>query len=113
MSMSLRSSHVKEEIGRVWSERWVMKPSAGGLVMLKTKSCLTVSSSSASSVAVESGVRMNWSTSRMNMDMKDGLGSWLGIAPMIRTGIQACSDYAKKTQWPGLEIKVPMSLGYF
>lgn len=93
MSMSLRSSHVKEETGRVWSDRWVMKPSTGGLVMLKTKRCLGVSSSSTSSVAVDSGVRMNWSTSRINMDMNDGLGGWLGIAPTIRTGIQACSDY--------------------
>lgn len=97
MSMSLRSSQVKEKTGRVWSDRWVMKPSAGGLVMLKTKSCLRVSSSSASSVAVESGVRMNWSTSRINIDMKDGLGGWLGIAPAIRTGIQACSDCTEKT----------------
>lgn len=70
-----------------------MKPSSGGLVMLKTKSCLGVSSSSASRVAVESGVRMNWSTSRINMDIKDSLGGWLGIAPNIRTGIHACSDY--------------------
>ena len=58
-----------------------MKPSIGGLVMLKTKSCFGVSSSSVSSVAVESGVKMNWSTSRINMDMKEGLGGWLGIAP--------------------------------
>lgn len=93
MSMSLRSNHVKEVIGRVWSDRWVMNPSAGGLVMLKTRRCLGVSSSSASSVAVDMGVRMNWSTSRMNMDMKDGFGGWLGMAPTIRTGIQACSDY--------------------
>lgn len=93
MSMSLRSSHVKEEIGRVWSDRWVMKPSTGGLVILKIKSCLGVSSSSASSVAVDSGVRMNWSTSKINMDMNDGFGGWLGIAPSIRIGIQACSDY--------------------
>lgn len=91
MSMSLRSSHVKEEMGRVCSERWVMKPSEGAVVMLKTKSCLGVSSSSASRVPVESGVRMNWSTSRMNMDMKDALGGWLGMAPTIRTGIQDCS----------------------
>lgn len=66
--------------------------------MLKTRSCLRVSSSSASTVAVESGVRMNWSTSRINMDEKDGFGGWLGNAPAIRTGIQACSDYNKKTQ---------------
>lgn len=42
--------------------------------MLKTSLRLGVSSSSASSVAVESGVRMNWSTSKMNIDMKAGLG---------------------------------------
>lgn len=60
-----------------------MKPFIGGLVMLKTKSCLGVSSSSVSSIAVESGVRMNWSTSRINMDIKDGLGGWLGKAPTI------------------------------
>jgi len=60
--------------------------------MLNTSLCLGVSSSSASRVAVERGVRMNWSTSKMNMDIKAGLGGWLGIASLMVTGIQACSD---------------------
>lgn len=98
MSMSFKSSQVKEETGRVWSERWVMKPWVGGLVMLKTKSCWGVSSSSASTVAVESGVRINWSTSRMNMDMKDGFGGWLGMALTICTGIHTCSDWRHNTK---------------
>lgn len=40
------------------------------------------------------------------MDMKDGLGGWLGIAPIICTGIQACSDYTKKPQLSVLQIKL-------
>lgn len=108
MSMSLRSNQVKEETGRVWSERWAMKPSVGGLVTLKTKSCWGVSSSSASTVAVDSGVRMNWSTSRMSMDMKDAFGGWLGTAPSICTGIHACSDWRRQRTGGMMEVTVAM-----
>lgn len=51
-----------------------MKPSWGGLVILKTNRDLGDSASSASTAAVLKGVRMNWSTSRMNVGMKAGLG---------------------------------------
>lgn len=59
MSMSLRSVQVNDEIGLVWSDKCVMKPSLGGLVILNTSLFLGVSASTASRVAVEIGVRMN------------------------------------------------------
>lgn len=59
MSMSLRSFHVKEPTGFVWSDRWVMKPRGGGLVMLNTSRDFGVSLSSASTVVVVMGVKIN------------------------------------------------------
>lgn len=59
--------------------------------MLKTSKDLGVSLSSASIVAVVTGLKINWSTSKTNVAMKAALGIWLGMAPLIRTGSQAYS----------------------
>lgn len=75
MSMSQRSFHVKEPTGFVWSERWVIKPCGGGLVMLNISRDCGVSSSSASMVVVVIEVKINSSTSRMNF----AIGAALGI----------------------------------
>lgn len=59
---------------------------AGGAVTLNTSLSCGVSWSLASKAAVVSGVRMNWSTSRMKEAMKAAWGGWFCIAPWIRTG---------------------------
>lgn len=51
-----------------------MKPCRGGLVMLNTSRDFGVSLSSASTVVVVMGVKINWSTSKMNFVIGTALG---------------------------------------
>lgn len=63
---------------------------------MKTSFSCGVSWSLASSVAVVSGVRMNWSTSRMKEAMKVACGGWFCMAPWIKTGSHTACDCGRR-----------------